>query len=77
MLVQDYQISDLVGLTGIYNLGNDMVTTVDALRIREDKANLLGKLSQATARVSGGSHKNLRVFKRTLGIFIIDTRLRT
>lgn len=77
VLVQNDQISNLVSLTGTDNLRNDMITTVDTLRVGEDKANFLRELGQTAARISRCSNKDLWIFKRTLSIFIVDASFRT
>lgn len=50
---------------------HDLSTTIDALRVRQDKLHLLGKLHQASARISGGGHKNFGIPLLCVGILIV------
>lgn len=72
MLVQDDQICDIVSFAGIDDLLHDVPSTVDTLRVGEDKTHLLSKLLKTTARVTGGCDKNLGVVYSSAGVFIIN-----
>jgi hypothetical protein len=72
VLVQDDQIRDIVCFAGIDNLLHDVSSTVDTLRVGEDKTHLLGKLLQTTAWVTRSCNEHLGVVDTGTCVFIVN-----
>ena len=76
VLVQDNQVCYIVGLAGINNLLHDVSSTVDTLRVGEDKTHLFGELLKTTAGIAGGCDQDLGVVHSSTGVFIINVSSR-
>lgn len=76
MFMQHNQVRDVVRATRLRELLHDVVSAVDAVRVREYQPHLLRELEQARARVARRRDQYFRVQDPRARILVVDVRRR-
>lgn len=74
MFMQHNQVRDVIRATRLRELLHDVVSAVDAVRVREHQPHLLRELEQARARVARRRDQDLRVQDPRARVLVVDVR---